>query len=150
MFRRKNKNNQHIIRNTFFKELLIKLEQYKENARPNSSKLEILLSVRNLRYIYNKKWENERINNLAIFNDKINTECNLQTVNFSTNYINEHDIRKEYVINILNIYKSYFNENKNDITMAESEFITQAMNNVIELYNDFKTRRTNASKNNKR
>lgn len=140
MFRRKNKNNQHIIRNTFFKELLIKLEQYKENARPNSSKLEILLSVRNLRYIYNKKWENERINNLAIFNDKINTECNLQTVNFSTNYINEHDIRKEYVINILNIYKSYFNENKNDITMAESEFITQAMNNVIELYNDFKNK----------
>ena len=140
MFRRKNKNNQHIMRNTFFKELLIKLEQYKENARPNSSKLEILLSVRNLRYIYNKKWENERINNLAIFNDKINTECNLQTVNFSTNYINEHDIRKEYVINILNIYKSYFNENKNDITMAESEFITQAMNNVIELYNDFKNK----------
>lgn len=140
MFRRKNKNNQHIIRNTFFKELLIKLEQYKENARPNSSKLEILLSVRNLRYIYNKKWENERINNLAIFNDKINTECNLQTVNFSTNYINEHDIRKEYVINILNIYKSYFNENKNDITMAESEFITQAMNNVIKLYNDFKNK----------
>lgn len=138
MFRRKNKNNQHIIRNTFFKELLIKLEQYKENARPNSSKLEILLSVRNLRYIYNKKWENERINNLAIFNDKINTECNLQTVNFSTNYINEHDIRKEYVINILNIYKSCFGENKNEITMAESEFITQAMNNVIELYNDFK------------
>lgn len=140
MFRRKNKNNQHIIRNTFFKELLIKLEQYKENARPNSSKLEILLSVRNLRYIYNKKWENERINNLAIFNDKINTECNLQTVNFSTNYINEHDIRKEYVINILNIYKSYFNENKNDITLAESEFITQAMNNVIKLYNDFKNK----------
>lgn len=140
MFRRKNKNNQHIIRNTFFKELLIKLEQYKENARPNSSKLEILLSVRNLRYIYNKKWENERINNLAIFNDKINTECNLQTVNFSTNYINEHDIRKEYVINILNIYKSCFGENKNEITMAESEFITQAMNNVIELYNDFKNK----------
>lgn len=140
MFRRKNKNNQYIIRNTFFKELLIKLEQYKENARPNSSKLEILLSVRNLRYIYNKKWENERINNLAIFNDKINTECNLQTVNFSTNYINEHDIRKEYVINILNIYKSYFNENKNDITLAESEFITQAMNNVIKLYNDFKNK----------
>lgn len=140
MFRRKNKNNQHIIRNTFFKELLIKLEQYKENARPNSSKLEILLSVRNLRYIYNKKWENERINDLAIFNDKINTECNLKTVDFSTNYINEHDIRKEYVVNILNIYKSYFNENKNDITMAESEFITQAMNNVIELYNDFKNK----------
>lgn len=140
MFRRKNKNNQHIIRNTFFKELLIKLEQYKENARPNASKLEILLSVRNLRYIYNKKWENERINNLAIFNDKINTECNLQTVNFSTNYINEHDIRKEYVVNILNIYKSYFNENKNDITLAESEFITQAMNNIIELYNDFKNK----------
>lgn len=140
MFRRKNKNNQHIIRNTFFKELLIKLEQYKENARPNASKIEILLSVRNLRYIYNKKWENERINNLAIFNDKINTECNLQTVNFSTNYINEHDIRKEYVINILNIYKSYFNENKNDITLAESEFITQAMNNVIKLYNDFKNK----------
>lgn len=140
MFRRKNKNNQHIIRNTFFKELLIKLEQYKENARPNSSKLEILLSVRNLRYIYNKKWENERINDLAIFNDKINTECNLKTVDFSTNYINEHDIRKEYVINILNIYKSYFNENKNDITMAESEFITQAMNNVIKLYNDFKNK----------
>ena len=140
MFRRKNKHNQHIIRNTFFKELLIKLEQYKENARPNSSKLEILLSVRNLRYIYNKKWENERINNLAIFNDKINTECNLQTVNFSTNYINEHDIRKEYVINILNIYKSCFGENKNEITMAESEFITQAMNNVIELYNDFKNK----------
>jgi hypothetical protein len=140
MFRRKNKNNQNIIRNIFFKELLIKLEQYKENARPNASKLEILLSVRNLRYIYNKKWENERINNLAIFNDKINTECNLQTVNFSTNYINEHDIRKEYVINILNIYKSYFNENKNDITLAESEFITQAMNNVIKLYNDFKNK----------
>ncbi|RGM75262.1 hypothetical protein [Agathobacter rectalis] len=140
MFRRKNKNNQHIIRNTFFKELLIKLEQYKENARPNSSKLEILLSVRNLRYIYNKKWENERINDLAIFNDKINTECNLKTVDFSTNYINEHDIRKEYVVNILNIYKSYFNENKNDITMAESEFITQAMNNVIKLYNDFKNK----------
>lgn len=140
MFRRKNKNNQNIIRNTFFKELLIKLEQYKENARPNASKLEILLSVRNLRYIYNKKWENERINNLAIFNDKINTECNLKTVDFSTNYINEHDIRKEYVINILNIYKSYFNENKNDITMAESEFITQAMNNVIELYNDLKSK----------
>lgn len=136
MFRRKNKNNQNIIRNIFFKELLIKLEQYKENARPNASKLEILLSVRNLRYIYNKKWENERINNLAIFNDKINTECNLQAVNFSTNYINEHDIRKEYVVNILNIYKSYFNENKDDITMAESEFITQAMNNVIELYKD--------------
>ena len=131
---------EQILRNTFFKELLIKLEQYKENARPNSSKLEILLSVRNLRYIYNKKWENERINNLAIFNDKINTECNLQTVNFSTNYINEHDIRKEYVINILNIYKSYFNENKNDITLAESEFITQAMNNVIKLYNDFKNK----------
>lgn len=140
MFRRKNKNNQNIIRNIFFKELLIKLEQYKENARPNASKLEILLSVRNLRYIYNKKWENERINNLAIFNDKINTECNLQAVNFSTNYINEHDIRKEYVVNILNIYKSYFNENKNDITLAESEFITQAMNNVIELYNDFKNK----------
>lgn len=140
MFRRKNKNNQNIIRNTFFKELLIKLEQYKENARPNASKLEILLSVRNLRYIYNKKWENERINNLAIFNDKINTECNLQAVNFSTNYINEHDIRKEYVVNILNIYKSYFNENKNDITLAESEFITQAMNNVIELYNDLKSK----------
>lgn len=140
MFRRKNINNQHIIRNTFFKELLIKLEQYKENARPNSSKLEILLSVRNLRYIYNKKWENERINDLAIFNDKINTECNLKTVDFSTNYINEHDIRKEYVVNILNIYKSYFNENKNDITMAESEFITQAMNNVIKLYNDFKNK----------
>lgn len=140
MFRRKNKNNQHIIRNSFFKELLIKLEQYKENSRPNASKIEILLSVRNLRYIYNKKWENERINNLAIFNDKINTECNLQTVNFSTNYINEHDIRKEYVINILNIYKSYFNENKNDITLAESEFITQAMNNVIKLYNDFKNK----------
>jgi len=140
MFRRKNKNNQNIIRNTFFKDLLIKLEQYKENARPNASKLEILLSVRNLRYIYNKKWENERINNLAIFNDKINTECNLQTVKFSTNYINEHDIRKEYVVNILNIYKSYFNENKNDITMAESEFITQAMNNVIELYNDLKSK----------
>ena len=140
MFRRKNKNNQNIIRNIFFKELLIKLEQYKENARPNASKLEILLSVRNLRYIYNKKLENERINNLAIFNDKINTECNLQTVNFSTNYINEHDIRKEYVINILNIYKSYFNENKNDITLAESEFITQAMNNVIKLYNDFKNK----------
>jgi hypothetical protein len=140
MFRRKNKNNQNIIRNIFFKELLIKLEQYKENARPNASKLEILLSVRNLRYIYNKKWENERINNLAIFNDKINTECNLQAVNFSTNYINEHDIRKEYVVNILNIYKSYFNENKNDITMAESEFITQAMNNVIELYNDLKSK----------
>lgn len=136
MFRRKNKNNQNIIRNIFFKDLLIKLEQYKENARPNASKLEILLSVRNLRYIYNKKWENERINNLAIFNDKINTECNLKTVDFSTNYINEHDIRKEYVINILNIYKAYFNENKNDITMAESEFITQAMNNVIELYKD--------------
>lgn len=136
MFRRKNKNNQNIIRNIFFKELLIKLEQYKENARPNASKLEILLSVRNLRYIYNKKWENERINNLAIFNDKINTECNLQTVNFSTNYIDENDIRKEYVVNILNIYKSYFNENKDDITMAESEFITQAMNNVIELYKD--------------
>lgn len=136
MFRRKNKNNQNIIRNIFFKDLLIKLEQYKENARPNASKLEILLSVRNLRYIYNKKWENERINNLAIFNDKINTECNLKTVDFSTNYINEHDIRKEYVVNILNIYKSYFNENKNDITMAESEFITQAMNNVIELYKD--------------
>ena len=127
-------------RNIFFKEFLIKLEQYKENARPNASKLEILLSVRNLRYIYNKKWENERINNLAIFNDKINTECNLQAVNFSTNYINEHDIRKEYVVNILNIYKSYFNENKNDITLAESEFITQAMNNVIELYNDFKNK----------
>ncbi|MCB7108427.1 hypothetical protein [Agathobacter rectalis] len=140
MFRRKNKNNQNIIRNIFFKDLLIKLEQYKENARPNASKLEILLSVRNLRYIYNKKWENERINNLAIFNDKINTECNLKTVNFSTNYINEHDIRKEYVVNILNIYKSYFNENKNDITMAESEFITQAMNNVIELYNDLKSK----------
>lgn len=140
MFRRKNKNNQNIIRNIFFKELLIKLEQYKENARPNASKLEILLSVRNLRYIYNKKWENERINNLAIFNDKINTECNLQAINFSTNYINEHDIRKEYVVNILNIYKSYFNENKNDITMAESEFITQAMNNVIELYNDLKSK----------
>ncbi|MFR4368629.1 MAG: hypothetical protein ACLT4F_07510 [Clostridia bacterium] len=140
MFRRKNKNNQNIIRNIFFKELLIKLEQYKENARPNASKLEILLSVRNLRYIYNKKWENERINNLAIFNDKINTECNLQAVNFSTNYINEHDIRKEYVVNILNIYKSYFNENKNDITLAESEFITQAMNNVIELYNDLKSK----------
>lgn len=140
MFRRKNKNNQNIIRNTFFKELLIKLEQYKENARPNSSKVEILLSVRNLRYIYNKKWENERINNLAIFNDKINTECNLKTVDFSTNYINEHDIRKEYVVNILNIYKLYFNENRNDITMAESEFITQAMNNVIELYNDFKNK----------
>lgn len=140
MFRRKNKNNQNIIRNIFFKDLLIKLEQYKENARPNASKLEILLSVRNLRYIYNKKWENERINNLAIFNDKINTECNLQTVKFSTNYINEHDIRKEYVVNILNIYKSYFNENKNDITMAESEFITQAMNNVIELYNDLKSK----------
>ena len=104
MFRRKNKNNQNIIRNTFFKELLIKLEQYKENARPNASKTEILLSVRNIRYIYNKKWEN--------------------------------DIRKEYVVNILNIYKSYFNENKDDITMAESEFITQAMNNVIELYKD--------------
>ena len=140
MFRRKNKNNQNIIRNTFFKDLLIKLEQYKENARPNASKLEILLSVRNLRYIYNNKWENERINNLAIFNDKINTECNLKTVDFSTNYINEHDIRKEYVVNILNIYKSYFNENKNDITMAESEFITQAMNNVIELYNDLKSK----------
>ena len=140
MFRRKNKNNQNIIRNIFFKELLIKLEQYKENARPNSSKLEILLSVRNLRYIYNKKWENERINNLAIFNDKINTECNLQTVNFSTNYINKNDIRKEYVVNILNIYKLYFNENKNDITMAESEFITQAMNNVIKLYNDLKNK----------
>lgn len=140
MFRRKNKNNQNIIRNIFFKDLLIKLEQYKENARPNASKLEILLSVRNLRYIYNKKWENERINNLAIFNDKINTECNLQAVNFSTNYINEHDIRKEYVVNILNIYKSYFNENKNDITLAESEFITQAMNNVIELYNDLKSK----------
>lgn len=140
MFRRKNKNNQNIIRNIFFKELLIKLEQYKENARPNASKLEILLSVRNLRYIYNKKWENERINNLAIFNDKINTECNLQAVNFPTNYINEHDIRKEYVVNILNIYKSYFNENKNDITLAESEFITQAMNNVIKLYNDFKNK----------
>lgn len=140
MFRRKNKNNQNIIRNIFFKELLIKLEQYKENARPNASKLEILLSVRNLRYIYNKKWENERINNLAIFNDKINTECNLQAINFSTNYINEHDIRKEYVVNILNIYKSYFNENKNDITLAESEFITQAMNNVIELYNDLKSK----------
>ena len=140
MFRKKNKNNQNIIRNIFFKELLIKLEQYKENARPNASKLEILLSVRNLRYIYNKKWENERINNLAIFNDKINTECNLQAVNFSTNYINEHDIRKEYVVNILNIYKSYFNENKNDITLAESEFITQAMNNVIELYNDLKSK----------
>lgn len=140
MFRRKNKNNQNIIRNIFFKDLLIKLEQYKENARPNASKLEILLSVRNLRYIYNKKWENERINNLAIFNDKINTECNLKTVDFSTNYINEHDIRKEYVVNILNIYKSYFNENKNDITMAESEFITQAMNNVIELYNDLKSK----------
>lgn len=140
MFRRKNKNNQNIIRNIFFKELLIKLEQYKENARPNASKLEILLSVRNLRYIYNKKWENERINNLAIFNDKINTECNLQAVNFPTNYINEHDIRKEYVINILNIYKSYFGENKNDITLAESEFITQAMNNVIKLYNDFKNK----------
>ena len=77
---------------------------------------------------------------LSIFNDKINTECNLQAVNFSTNYINEHDIRKEYVVNILNIYKSYFNENKNDITLAESEFITQAMNNVIELYNDFKNK----------
>lgn len=140
MFRRKNKNNQNIIRNIFFKDLLIKLEQYKENARPNASKLEILLSVRNLRYIYNKKWENERINNLAIFNDKINTECNLKTVDFSTNYINEHDIRKEYVVNILNIYKAYFNENKNDITMAESEFITQAMNNVIELYNDLKSK----------
>lgn len=140
MFRRKNKNNQNIIRNIFFKDLLIKLEQYKENARPNASKLEILLSVRNLRYIYNKKWENERINNLAIFNDKINTECNLQTVKFSTNYINEHDIRKEYVVNILNIYKAYFNENKNDITMAESEFITQAINNVIELYNDLKSK----------
>lgn len=140
MFRGKNKSNQNIIRNIFFKELLIKLEQYKENARPNSSKLEILLSVRNLRYIYNKKWENERINNLAIFNDKINTECNLQTVNFSTNYINENDIRKEYVVNILNIYKLYFNENKNDITMAESEFITQAMNNVIKLYNDLKNK----------
>lgn len=140
MFRRKNKNNQNIIRNTFFKELLIKLEQYKENARPNASKIEILLSARNLRYIYNKKWENERINNLAIFNDKINTECNLKTVNFSTNYINENDIRKEYVINILNIYKSYFNKNKNDITMAESEFITQAMNNVIELYNDLRNK----------
>lgn len=140
MFRRKNKNNQNIIRNIFFKELLIKLEQYKENARPNASKLEILLSVRNLRYIYNKKWENERINNLAIFNDKINTECNLQAINFSTNYINEHDIRKEYVVNILNIYKSYFNENKNDITLAESGFITQAMNNVIELYNDLKSK----------
>lgn len=140
MFRRKNKNNQNIIRNIFFKELLIKLEQYKENARPNASKLEILLSVRNLRYIYNKKWENERINNLAIFNDKINTECNLKTVDFSTNYINEHDIRKEYVVNILNIYKSYFGENKNDITLAESEFITQAMNNIIELYNDFKNK----------
>ena len=136
MFRRKNKNNQNIIRNTFFKELLIKLEQYKENARPNASKTEILLSVRNIRYIYNKKWENERINNLDIFNDKINTECNLQTVNISTNYIDENDIRKEYVVNILNIYKSYFNENKDDITMAESEFITQAMNNVIELYKD--------------
>lgn len=136
MFRRKNKNNQNIIRNTFFKELLIRLEQYKENARLNASKTEILLSVRNIRYIYNKKWENERINNLDIFNDKINTECNLQTVSFSTNYINENDIRKEYVVNILNIYKSYFNENKNDITMAESEFITQAMNNVIELYKD--------------
>lgn len=140
MFRRKNKNNQNIIRNIFFKKLLIKLEQYKENARPNASKIEILLSVRNLRYIYNKKWENERINNLAIFNDKINTEYNLQTVNFSTNYINEHNIRKEYVVNILNIYKSYFNENKNDITLAESEFITQAMNNVIELYNDLKNK----------
>jgi|GEM_PF-4208025 len=140
MFRGKNKSNQNIIRNIFFKELLIKLEQYKENARPNSSKVEILLSVRNLRYIYNKKWENERINNLAIFNDKINTECNLKTVDFSTNYINEHDIRKEYVVNILNIYKLYFNENRNDITMAESEFITQAMNNVIELYNDFKNK----------
>lgn len=140
MFRRKNKNNQNIIRNIFFKDLLIKLEQYKENARPNASKLEILLSVRNLRYIYNKKWENERINNLAIFNDKINTEYNLKTVDFSTNYINEHDIRKEYVVNILNIYKAYFNENKNDITMAESEFITQAMNNVIELYNDLKSK----------
>lgn len=136
MFRRKNKNNQNIIRNTFFKELLIKLEQYKENARPNASKTEILLSVRNIRYIYNKKWENERINNLDIFNDKINTEYNLQTVSFSTNYIDENDIRKEYVVNILNIYKSYFNENKDDITMAESEFITQAMNNVIELYKD--------------
>lgn len=136
MFRRKNKNNQNIIRNTFFKELLIRLEQYKENARPNASKTEILLSVRNIRYIYNKKWENERINNLDIFNDKINTEYNLQTVSFSTNYINENDIRKEYVVNILNIYKSYFNENKDDITMAESEFITQAMNNVIELYKD--------------
>lgn len=136
MFRRKNKNNQNIIRNTFFKELLIRLEQYKENARPNASKTEILLSVRNIRYIYNKKWENERINNLDIFNDKINIEYNLQTVSFSTNYINENDIRKEYVVNILNIYKSYFNENKNDITMAESEFITQAMNNVIELYKD--------------
>lgn len=140
MFRRKNKNNQNIIRNIFFKELLIKLEQYKENARPNASKTEILLSVRNIRYIYNKKWENERINNLDIFNDKINTECNLQAVNFPTNYINEHDIRKEYVVNILNIYKSYFNENKNDITLAESEFITQAMNNVIKLYNDFKNK----------
>ena len=136
MFRRKNKNNQNIIRNTFFKELLIKLEQYKENARPNASKTEILLSVRNIRYIYNKKWENERINNLDIFNDKINTEYNLQTVSFSTNYIDENDIRKEYVVNILNIYKSYFNENKDDITMAEREFITQAMNNVIELYKD--------------
>lgn len=136
MFRRKNKNNQNIIRNTFFKELLIRLEQYKENTRPNASKTEILLSVRNIRYIYNKKWENERINNLDIFNDKINTEYNLQTVSFSTNYINENDIRKEYVVNILNIYKSYFNENKDDITMAESEFITQAMNNVIELYKD--------------
>lgn len=134
MFRRKNKNNQNIIRNTFFKELLIRLEQYKENARPNASKTEILLSVRNIRYIYNKKWENERINNLDIFNDKINTEYNLQTVSFSTNYIDENDIRKEYVVNILNIYKSYFNEIKDDITMAESEFITQAMNNVIELY----------------
>lgn len=136
MFRRKNKNNQNIIRNTFFKELLIRLEQYKENARPNASKTEILLSVRNIRYIYNKKWENERINNLDIFNDKINIEYNLQTVSFSTNYIDENDIRKEYVVNILNIYKSYFNENKSDITMAESEFITQAMNNVIELYKD--------------
>lgn len=29
---------------------------------------------------------------------------------------------------------------KNDITMAESEFITQAMNNVIELYNDLKSK----------
>ena len=71
-----------------------------------------------------------------MYKRQINTECNLQTVNFSTNYIDENDIRKEYVVNILNIYKSYFNENKDDITMAESEFITQAMNNVIELYKD--------------